>query len=276
MARDFKDKVVVITGAASGLGYSLCKRFAQAGAKVAGLDKDAAGLKALAEELSCMGASVNTFLCDVTDEAVVNDTINQIIDNIGDIYVLINNAGVSHVSLFKETRAFVLKRVIDISLFGTIYCTKAAIDSIIKTQGTVIGIASVAGYAPLAGRTGYAAAKHGMAGFLNTLRTEVDRDGVKVLLVFATYIKTNLAKNNLSADGTPMRQERPTSGNVLMPDEAAESIFNAAAQEERQLLLGETAQASWDLYHSDPQTYEQIMLSLNEYVFNSTADDGDS
>lgn len=267
MARDFKEKVVVITGAASGLGYALCKRFAQGGAKVAGLDKDAKGLEILAEELSSMGASANTFVCDVTDEAVVNDTINQIINKMGDIYVLINNAGVSHVSLFQKTKVSVVKKVIDISLFGTIYCTKAAIDSIIKTQGTIIGIASVAGYAPLTGRTGYAAAKHGMAGFLNTLRTEVERAGAKVLLVFATYIKTNLAKNNLSADGTPMSQERPTSGNVLMPDEAADSIFNAAAQEERQLLLGETAQASWDLYRSDPQTYEQIMLSLNEYVF---------
>jgi short-subunit dehydrogenase len=267
MAREFNDKVVVITGAASGLGYALCKRFAQAGAIVAGLDKDAKGLEILADELSAMGASAHTFVCDVTDEAVVNDTISQVIDKMGDIYVLINNAGVSHVSLFQKTRVSVLKKVIDISLFGTIYCTKAAIDSIIKTQGTVVGIASVAGYAPLAGRTGYAAAKHGMAGFLNTLRTEVDRSGVKVLLVFATYIKTNLAKNNLSADGTPMNKERPTSGNVLMPDDAADSIFKAVAQEERQLLLGETAQASWDLYHSDPATYEEIMLSLNQFVF---------
>jgi short-subunit dehydrogenase len=106
-----------------------------------------------------------------------------------------------------------------------------------------------------------------MAGFLNTLRTEVARSGVKVLLVFATYIKTNLGKNNLSADGTPMGKERPTSGNVLMPDDAADSIFNAVAQEERQLMLGETAQASWDLYRSDPEAYEEIMLSLNQFVF---------
>jgi short-subunit dehydrogenase len=267
MARNFKDKVVVITGAASGLGYALCKRFAQGDARVAGLDKDAKGLELLAEELSSMGASANTFVCDVTNEAVVNDTINQIITEMGDIYVLINNAGVSHVSLFQKTKVSVLKKVIDISLFGTIYCTKAAIDSIIKTQGTIIGVASVAGYAPLAGRTGYAAAKHGMAGFLNTLRTEVDRTGAKVMLVFATYIKTNLGKNNLSADGTTMKTERPTSGNVLMPDDAADSIFNAAAQEERQLMLGDTAQASWDLYHSDQATYEEIMLSLNQFVF---------
>lgn len=267
MARDFTDKVVVVTGAASGLGYALCKRFAQGGAKIAGLDKDAKGLEILAEELRSMGASANTFVCDVTDEESVNNTISQVIDKMGDIYVLINNAGVSHVSLFQKTKTSVLKTVIDISLFGTIYCTKAAIDSIIRTQGTVIGVASVAGYAPLAGRTGYAAAKHGMAGFLNTLRTEVARSGVKVLLVFATYIKTNLGKNNLSADGTPMSKERPTSGNVLMPDDAADSIFIAAAQEERQLMLGETAQASWDLYHSDPAAYEEIMLSLNQFVF---------
>ncbi|NLU47213.1 MAG: SDR family oxidoreductase [Syntrophomonadaceae bacterium] len=267
MARDFKDKLVVITGAASGLGYSLCKRFAKAGARIAGIDKDEIGLAALSEELASMGVQASTFVCDVTDEDLVNITFRQIIDSMGDIYVLINNAGVSHISPFYKTKVSVLKRVIDISLFGTIYCTKAAIDSLIRTKGMVIGISSVAGFAPLAGRTGYAAAKHGMVGFLNTLRTEVARYGVKVLVVFATYIKTNIDKNNLSADGTPMGGGRPTSGNVLMPDDAADSIFVAAAQEERQLMLGDTAQASWDLYHSDPAAYEEIMLSLNEYVF---------
>ena len=267
MAEDFKDKVIVITGAASGLGYALCMRFAQAGSRIAAIDKDEKGLAALAEELTSRGAVNDIFICDVTDEAMVNDTIRDIINKMGDIYVLINNAGVSHISLFQKTRVSVLKKVIDISLFGTIYCTKAAIDSIIKTHGTVIGIASVAGYAPLAGRTGYAAAKHGRAGFLNTLRTEVDRAGAKVMLVFASYIKTNLARNNLNGDGTPMDRERLTSGDVMLPEEAAESIFNAVVQEERQLILGETAQASWDLFRSDPQTYEQIMLSFNDYVF---------
>lgn len=267
MTRDFKDKVVVITGAASGLGYALCRRFAAAGAKIAGLDKDEKGLALLAEDLGSMGAAAQTFVCDVTDEEAVNDTFSLIIRNMGDIYVLINNAGVSHISQFCKTKVSVLKKVIDISLFGTIYCTSAAINSIIKTQGTVIGVSSVAGFAPLCGRTGYAAAKHGMVGFLNTLRTEMVNTGVQVMIVFASYIKTNIDKNNLRADGTPMDGGRPTSGNVLMPDEAAEAIFNAATEEQRMVMLGETARASWDLYHNDPLAFEQIMLSLNQFVF---------
>ncbi|MBP1761898.1 MAG: Short chain dehydrogenase/reductase [Firmicutes bacterium] len=146
------------------------------------------------------------------------------------------------------------------------YCTRAAIESVAKTIGAVIGIASIAGFAPLCGRTGYAAAKHGLAGFLNTLRTEMEGTGVSILLVYAQYIQTNIDKNALDADGNPNKNEKTTTGNVLMPDEAAEQIVNALLTDERQLLLGEIAKMSWDVYHSDPQTFENIMMEQNRYV----------
>lgn len=264
--RDFSGKVAVITGAASGLGAALCRRFGAAGAVVAGLDKDEKGLAELADDLTAAGIKIRTFKCDVTDAAACKDTMQQIIGDMGDIYLLINNAGVSHISQFCKTDLSVFKKVIDISLFGTIHCTHAAIDSLLRTQGMVIGVSSIAGFAPLCGRTGYAAAKHGMVGFLQSLRTEVMEKGMSVMIIHATYIKTNIDRNNLRADGTPMNTERNTSGSVLMPEEAAEAIFTAASNNERMLLLGETAEASWNLYHADPQQYEQIMMSLNRYV----------
>ncbi len=93
-------------------------------------------------------------------------------------------------------------------MLGSIYCTRAAINSVIKTGGSVIGLASIAGFAPLCGRTGYAAAKHGLAGFLNTLRTELEGTEVSVLLLFAQYIQTNIDKNALDAEGTPIKVKK--------------------------------------------------------------------
>jgi short-subunit dehydrogenase len=155
---------------------------------------------------------------------------------------------------------------------GSIYCTSAAINSIIKTSGMVIGISSIAGFAPLCGRTGYAAAKHGLVGFLGTLRTELVDTGARVMIVHATYIQTNIEKHLLGADGQPKYQPgqqqttRQTSGNVLMPDEAAEQIYQGASEEKRLLLLGENAEASWSFYHADPEKWDEVMLSLNRYV----------
>lgn len=263
---DFRDRVVVVTGAAGGLGEALCKQFAQTGAKIAALDKDAEGLKVLQNSLTKTGAVCKTYVCDVTQAQDCFETIATLIKDLGDIYVLINNAGMAHRSSFRKTDISVFDRIIAVNLLGAMYCTRAAIDSVIKTGGAVAGIASIAGFAPLCGRTGYAAAKHGLAGFLNTLRTEMDGTDVSVLLVYAQYIQTNIDKNALDGDGNANQNEKITAGNVLMPDEAAAQIVQALLTGERQLLLGEIAQMSWEVYRSDPQMYENIMLEQNRYV----------
>ena len=263
---DFKDKVVVVTGAAGGLGETLCKRFAKMGAKIAALDKDAAGLKALQAELDATGVVCKTYVCDVTKSNECFASVAAVLSELGDIYVMCNNAGIAHRSAFRKTDISVFERIIAVNLLGAMYCTRAAIESVTKTGGVIIGIASIAGFAPLCGRTGYAAAKHGLAGFLNTLRTEMEGTGVSILLVYAQYIQTNIDKNALDADGNPNKNEKTTTGNVLMTDEAAEQIVNALVTDERQLLLGEIAKMSWDVYHSDPQTFENIMMEQNRYV----------
>jgi len=262
----FQNKVVVVTGAAGGLGEALCKRFGKMGATIAALDKDYEGLKTLQSKLDAAGVACKTYVCDVTKSEECLSTIAAVINDLGDIYIMCNNAGMAHRSAFQKTDISVFDRIIAVNLLGAMYCTRAAIDSIIKTGGAVIGIASIAGFAPLCGRTGYAAAKHGLAGFLNTLRTEMEGTDVSILLVYAQYIQTNIDKNALDAQGKPNTNEKTTTGNVLMPEEAAEHIVNALLTNERQLLLGEIAKMSWDIYHSDPQMFEKIMLEQNRYV----------
>lgn len=259
-------KTVLVTGAAGGLGAALCKRFGEAGGAIAALDRDGEGLNRMADDLKARGIDIRTYLCDVTSEDESNQTVAKVIADFGGIDVLINNAGIAHRSAFVKTKPAVIRKVIEVSLLGSVYCTSAAIQSLIERQGMVIGISSIAGFSPLAGRTGYSAAKHGLTGFLETLRTEVADLGVGVMIVHATYIKTNIDKNALDGEGNQNRNEKIPSGTVLMPDEAAEEIFKAALRRERMLLLGENAQQAWDLYHSNPLLYEKIMLDMNRYV----------
>ncbi|MEA1960278.1 MAG: SDR family oxidoreductase [Bacillota bacterium] len=263
---DFQEKVVVITGAAGGLGEAFCRCFGKLGAKIAAIDIDQNGLKTLQTILSDEGIVCKSYVCNVSNSEECFKTIEQVISELGDIFVLVNNAGVAHRSAFFKTDTSVFRRVIDVSLFGSIYCTRAAIESLMKTGGAVIGVSSIAGFGPLCGRTAYAAAKHGLAGFLNTLRTEMEDTGVSVMIVYATYIKTNIDKNALDADGNLNQNEKIASGQVLMPDEAARQIVDGLLAGERQLMLGENAQLSWDVYHQDPLMFEKVMMENNRYI----------
>lgn len=265
-SRQFKDRLVLVTGGGGGLGAALCRAFASQGARIAVCDIDTEGLKQVCQELRGQGVEAWGYECDVSDQEACFATVERVKKEAGDIHVLVNNAGIAHRSAFVKTHPRVFQHIIGVNLMGSIYFTKAAIEQLIASKGMVIGISSVAGFAPLTGRTAYAAAKHGLAGFLNTLRTEVEPLGVSVMLVYATYIQTNIDRNALDAEGNRNQNVKITSGNVLLPDEAAQEIVKAASRNERQLMLGDQAQASWDLYHQDPRMFEQIMFELNKYV----------
>jgi len=269
--RNFNGKVVVVTGAASGIGRALCFRFAETGGRIAALDINADGLDTLKKEIEEHGGSIFTCRCDISDEAGCRQAIGLVIREFGTIDVLINNAGLSHRSLFHETKTEVLKKIIDINLLGAIYCTAAAMESIMKNRGMVIGVSSVAGFAPLLGRTGYAAAKHGLAGFLKTLRTETERYGVKVLLVYPTHVHTDAGKSALGADGKQAAGAWNPAGKVLTADEAAAGIYRAAREEKRTLLLGGNARLVWLINAFLPGLYVKLMIKANSHLIEDAA-----
>jgi NAD(P)-dependent dehydrogenase (short-subunit alcohol dehydrogenase family) len=171
--RDFAGKVVVITGAAGGLGRALARAFVAAGARIAALDRDAAGAEALAAELCGAGGQALAIACDVTDAAACGRAMDEVIRAWNRIDVLVNNAGITHRSAWRRTEPEVIRRVMEVNFFGSVHCTRTALDALIASRGLVIVISSVAGFAPLIARTGYAAAKHALHGFFESLRTEL-------------------------------------------------------------------------------------------------------
>lgn len=257
--RDFRDKVVVITGAAGGLGRALCFRFGTAGARIVALDRDAASLAGLLADIRAEGITAVTEVCDVSSEEDCRRAVAGAIKAFGGIDVLINNVGITHRSAFARTRTEVIRRVMAVNFFGALDCTHAALSTLVARRGMIIVISSVAGFAPLIARTGYAASKHALHGFFDSLRTEVELLGVQVMLVCPSFIQTGIDKNALAGDGNLASHPQSIVGTRTTPAAIAGKIFTAATKEQRLLLPDMISRSSWWLSRLAPRLYARQM-----------------
>ena len=261
MARDFAGKTVVVTGAAGGLGCALALRFAAAGARIVALDRDAAVLQGLTFP---GGTDAVRIACDVSSEADCLRAMAEARRAFGGVDVLINNAGITHRSAFTRTEPAVIRRVMEVNFFGALHCTHAALEDLVARRGLVVAISSVAGFAPLVARTGYAASKHALHGFFDSLRTEVEPLGVKVLLVCPSFISTGIERNALAGDGGPVRHAQSIVGGRSTPEAMAERIFRAAQAERRLLLPDRVSRLSWWVSRLAPRLYARLMVKKLE------------
>ncbi|MDP6979646.1 MAG: SDR family oxidoreductase [Myxococcota bacterium] len=255
------EPVVVITGAASGIGAALARHYAKAGARLALLDRDLAGVEALDADTLGTAHAPLPIGCDITSAAACEQAIEQVIKHFGQIDVLINNAGITHVGTFAETDPDVIRRVMDVNFFGALYCTKAALSHLLASQGRIVVMSSVAGFAPLARRTGYAASKHALHGLFDTLRSEVAGQGVSVTMVCPSFVRTSIGANALGVSGGASPADRGEVGQAMEPDEIAALIHRAAERRQRRILIGRVGKLSYWVSRLFPASYERIMLS---------------
>jgi short-subunit dehydrogenase len=260
MARNFSGKNVVVTGAGGGLGRALALHFAAAGARVGLLDRDQAGLAGTAAALSAAGAVFVTAACDVSCEDECRSAMAKVRQAIGGIDLLVNNAGITHRSAFATTRPEVIRSVMAVNFFGALHCTHAVLEDLVTRRGMVIAISSVAGFAPLIARTGYAASKHALHGFFDSLRGEVEPLGVKVLLVCPSFIQTGIEKNALAGDGRAAEHPQAIVGRRALPEMMAQRILRAAGRERRLLLPDRVSRLSWWVSRLAPRLYERLMI----------------
>ena len=257
--RDVSGRTVVVTGAGGGLGRALCLRFGRAGARVVALDRDQSGLAETAAALNAAGAPCVGVACDVTREEDCLNAMAEARRAFGGIDLLVNNAGITHRSAFARTAPAVIRRVMEVNFFGALHCTHAALEDLIARRGMLIVISSVAGFAPLIARTGYAASKHALHGFFDSLRSEIEPLGVKVLLVCPSFIQTGIEKNALAGDGGAARHPQAIVGARTTPEVMAQRIFEAARRERRLLLPDRVSRASWWVTRIAPTVYARLM-----------------
>ena len=167
-----KNKVIVITGSSSGIGEACARMFASQGSKVVLAARNEKRLLQITQELLDDGSEAISVVTDVSVEEDCKNLIDKTINHFGKIDVLINNAGISMRAILNELDTSVIRKVMDINFFGTVYCTKYALPYVLKEQGSVVGVSSIAGYKGLPGRCAYSASKFAMQGFLESLRVE--------------------------------------------------------------------------------------------------------
>jgi NAD(P)-dependent dehydrogenase (short-subunit alcohol dehydrogenase family) len=254
--RDFAGKVMLISGAAGGLGSALCRRYATAGARIVALDLDARKLEALGAELP---PGTLTLSGNIADAGFCRSAIDNAITHFGALDGIINNAGITHRSLLQDTDPEVVRRVMEVNFFGALYLTHAALPQLIANRGVIAVVSSVAGFSPLIGRTGYAASKHALHGFFDSLRSEIEDDGVGITLICPSFIATGIDRAALGAAGGSATSPRVTTGGVSAPDDIAQQLFEAIAGGRRLVRPDATSRLAWWINKLAPSFYARTM-----------------
>jgi dehydrogenase/reductase SDR family member 7B len=246
-------KVAWITGASSGIGEAMAKTFVARGGACVLSGRNIDELERVAGECGRDTCLILPF--DTLDFAKLPDMVERAWSFRGNIDVLVNNAGISQRSLAVDTDFAVYEQIVGVDLLAPIALTQALLPHLIsRGSGQLVMISSVAGKAGVPMRTAYCAAKHGLIGYADSLRSEVAGQGVKVLVVTPGSVRTNVSRNALSADGRARGESDKAIENGIDPTEVARLIWDAVAAGNREIVIAEGIEAQIPVLRStDPE-----------------------
>lgn len=235
--KDLKGKVIVITGASSGIGFACSKLFAQIGMKVVMSARNPEKLAAAEAAVRAISSDVLAVPTDVSVENDCREMIQKAADRFGGIDILINNAGISMRALFKDLDLSVIRRLMDTNFWGTVYCTKFALPYLLASKGSVVGISSIAGYIGLPARTGYSASKFAIHGFLKTLRVENLKTGLHVMIVTPGFTASNIRVTALGPQGKAQGESPRDEGKMMTAEEVAQHVLKGILKRKQKVVL---------------------------------------
>jgi short-subunit dehydrogenase len=233
----FDDKVVIITGASSGIGKALVFEFAGRGARIVAAARSLENLLLLEKEIRAKGSEILILQTDVSIENDCKRMIEKTIEKFGKIDVLVNNAGISMRAMFDELETAVIRKLMDVNFWGTVYCSKFALPHLLQTKGSLVGVSSIAGYKGLPGRTGYSASKFAMQGLLEVIRIENLKKDLHVLIACPGFTASNIRKTALAADGSQQGESPRDEDKMMSAEEVAQAIVKAIGARKRSLIL---------------------------------------
>jgi len=231
-----KDKVVIITGASSGIGLAAAHAFAHKGAKVVMAARRLDKLLEIDKELSSV-TEILSVKTDVSSESDCKNLVEQAIARFGRVDILVNNAGISMRAMFLDLDLSVIKRLMDVNFWGTVYCTKYALPHILKTHGSIVGVISIAGFKGLPARTGYSSSKFAIYGFLDTLRVEHLKDDLHVMIFAPGFTASNIREEALVSDGSRQGETPRDEASMMTADECARHLIKGIEKRKAQIVL---------------------------------------
>ncbi|WP_034058085.1 SDR family oxidoreductase [Lacinutrix jangbogonensis] len=233
----FTNKVVWITGASSGIGKHLAIELSKQGANVILSSRNLKALKTV-KKLCENSEKVKLIPLDLEDYNNLKPKVDNAISFFGKIDILVNNGGISQRELAKDTAIAVDKRLIDINYLGTIALTKLMLPHFIKNQsGQVVVTTSIVGKIGTPLRSSYAASKHALHGFFDSLRAELYKDNITVTLVCPGFVNTNVSINALTGDGTAQQIMDKATKNGIAPDYFAKLMAKAILKKRQEVYI---------------------------------------
>jgi len=236
----FTDKVVIVTGASSGIGEAIAREFAKKGSKVVLAARSEEKLAGIVGEINSDGGTACFVKTDITKEDDCRKLVETAVNKYGTIHILINNAGLSMRAVFDDVDLKVLHQLMDVNFWGTVYCTKYALPFLVANKGSLVGVSSVAGFHGLPGRTGYSASKFAIHGFLETLRIENLKRGLHVMIIAPGFTSSEIRKHALTADGSEQGESPRKEEKLKSPEYVAKWVLKGIRKKKRNKLL------TWD------------------------------
>ena len=259
-----ENKVVVITGGSSGAGEALAYRFSSEGFNVVIGGTNLERLKKVQSKIQSSGSKCEYIVHDVSLEREVKKMIDHTIKSYGRLDVLICNAGISYRSVFENANLDVFEKLFRINFFGSIYSVKYSIPHLAKTNGSIIAMSSLNGFIATPTRSAYVSSKHAMQGFFDSIRLELMKKNIHVMVASPGYFESNFRKNTLKSDGNKEGNTSRDEKGMMSTEVLAEKIFMGYKSKKRDLIFtfrGKLAHLikNWFPKLSDNLAYKEIL-----------------
>jgi dehydrogenase/reductase SDR family protein 7B len=258
-------KIIWITGASSGIGEALVHECAKHQTKLILSARREEELKRVAKQANLKEGDYLILPFDLADTSKANEYVQQIIQKFGTIDILINNGGQSQRSESIDTTTETEHRLFEINYFSAVNLSKAVLPFMLKNKiGKIVVISSIAGKFGYL-RSSYSAAKHALHGYFESLRLEVEKKGVSVLLVCPGKIKTNVSVNAISTDGKTHNQMDESHQQAMSAETCAQQIIQAIINDKEEILIGGKELLAVKIKRFFPQLFGKIIRKQSPY-----------
>jgi len=233
-----KDRRIILTGASEGIGRALALALASRGARLALAARDRERLETLAQECRARGGEAIAVPTDVTNQQDLEWLVTESVKSFGGLDAVIHNAGITMWSRFDALQDFsIFERIMEVNYLAPVRLTALTLPHLRQSRGLIVAIASLAGLTGVPERSGYAASKHAMIGFFDSLRIELAGSGVDVSVIAPDFVVSEIHKRAIGPDGEPLGSSPMMQLKIMTADDCAARIVRAMEKRQRLLLM---------------------------------------